>query len=422
MEVEHDEVVPTISLSHLRRGDIHVVADTLRTLQTRGFCWVHIDDELAVTGADAISAADVFLSDSGFGTGAPHALQGHFSAAFKDGVRLVTGDRLHKAELQPAVDMFRRLAVTMDAAQVEVATAIAHALRISGVLRHDPKVPACEGLGHLLSIPLLRGPKSSESYGLLDIVRYHPCEVPWSSENLVMLVDEHLDPGFLVLSLPATGPGLELMNENKEWCRPPTGAGVIWAGSAASILGLCPCLHRVVVVPGCGARVSVWHELCTSSQLSPPMLERMEQEGSELAVEGIGDRVLGTRRVLEFLANREDRLPDAFSFYNGALGVPVGKVQVPKPSFLEPQYHNQIFPSPTFRDAGFYGIPISKSHVVSNSHVEVNAHGLGAPQPANLAVQIDTHFLHGIPRSLGIPMSDPRMVIEPSKKKSRGCE
>ena len=43
-----------------------------------------------------------------------------------------------------------------------------------------------------------------------------------------------------------------------------------------------PARHRVVAKEGSGPRLAAWHELCTSKQLSPPMLAKLARQGLEL--------------------------------------------------------------------------------------------------------------------------------------------
>merc|ERR1739845_171623 len=106
------------------------------------------------------------------------------------------------------------------------------------------------------------------------------------------VVMPHVDPGLLVLSLPSDT-GLELQDEVGRWVEPPPGHGVLWTGSAACEAA--PGIHRVVAstIP----RIGLWHELCTRSQLTPPMLANLEKVGMELKY----GNIRGYTAVLEYL-------------------------------------------------------------------------------------------------------------------------
>mmetsp|Transcript_10216 Transcript_10216/g.21685 ORF Transcript_10216/g.21685 Transcript_10216/m.21685 type:complete len:533 (-) Transcript_10216:237-1835(-) len=317
--------LPVASLQQLRKADPTVVRTVHDALASRGFIWLRFEaeDTLAEAAAAALPAAGNFLAEAG-ASGTLHAMQGHFSAAQKDGLRFVTGTSLeHTTGLDkvPAETqaVLKQMAQQFDQAQIDIVAALGPSL-LRGQFRETPsKSQVVEKVGEFYDIPLLqRAEKGMTSYGLLDIVRYgmgagSPDEV----------VAAHTDPGLFILSLPCSTPGLELQDEDKAWRSPPPGLGVLWAGNAAAMLRrLKSGMHRVRATPDRAPRLSAWHELCTRAQLCPPMLDALEANGRELK---LGD-LRGTDAVLRHLQAAEDhrdRLLDAQLVQRR--GVPVGK-------------------------------------------------------------------------------------------------
>eukprot|EP00439_Symbiodinium_sp_Y106_P040267 s521_g4.t3 len=296
--------LPVASLQQLRKADPTVVRTVHDALASRGFIWLRFEaeDTLAEAAAAALPAAGNFLAEAG-ASGTLHAMQGHFSAAQKDGLRFVTGTSLeHTTGLDkvPAETqaVLKQMAQQFDQAQIDIVAALGPSL-LRGQFRETPsKSQVVEKVGEFYDIPLLqRAEKGMTSYGLLDIVRYgmgagSPDEV----------VAAHTDPGLFILSLPCSTPGLELQDEDKAWRSPPPGLGVLWAGNAAAMLRrLKSGMHRVRATPDRAPRLSAWHELCTRAQLCPPMLDALEANGRELK---LGD-LRGTDAVLRHLQAAE---------------------------------------------------------------------------------------------------------------------
>mgnify|MGYP002804266534 CR=1 FL=1 len=61
-------------------------------------------------------------------------------------------------------------------------------------------------------------------------------------------------------------------------------------------------IHRVVASPDRSPRLSAWHELCTRSQLCPPMLQVLSENRLQLKL----DSTIGTAEVLRLLQASED--------------------------------------------------------------------------------------------------------------------
>ena len=196
-----------------------------------------------------------------------------------------------------------QLAVDLDAAQLEIVNALA---AVIGPLQFA---------GEDLDIPLLseKEPSSGWKYGLLDVVRYR-----MGAESPDEVVAPHADPGLLILSLPCSTPGLQLKDANESWQTPPPGFGVLWAGEAGDDIGLKSGIHRVVASPDRSPRLSAWHELCTRSQLCPPMLQVLNENRMQLKL----DSTTGTAEVLRLLQAFEDHMNVQLVERRG---VPVGK-------------------------------------------------------------------------------------------------
>jgi len=84
----------------------------------------------------------------------------------------------------------------------------------------------------------------------------------------------HYDPGLISLSILSTTPGLELQDANGNWISGPQGndIGVLWLGEAARkasfyVSPLTPAIHRVVYPKDLKPRLTMWYEICTSSQV-----------------------------------------------------------------------------------------------------------------------------------------------------------
>ena len=124
----------------------------------------------------------------------PKAMHGHFSAAHKDGLRIVTGSYAENDLQLPKTvqEKLTCLALELDEAQKDVIQALAHTLQYR----------SAQDLGERLDIPLLCPEQGRlRPYGLLDVVRYH-------ANGPEVVVAPHVDPGLLILSLP---PGLALV-------------------------------------------------------------------------------------------------------------------------------------------------------------------------------------------------------------------
>ena len=311
------EDVPRVSLKGLRQGEAAAVKATAAALKDHGFAWLEFEKpgevgDAAMGGTvDGLWKANESLAEIGDfleefpNRGSPHAMEGHFSAAHKDGLRVVTGSCL-KGDMENVPKNIQEkltcLALEMDAAQMDVIRALAPSFYF----------PHAEAIGEYLDIPLLCPEQGSlRQYGLLDVVRYR-----MDAESPPEVVAPHVDPGLLILSLPCAVPGLELQDAFGEWRAVPAGLGVLWAGKAAETLHLKGGVHRVVASPA--PRLSAWHEMCTRSQLCPPMLQVLQENSLELKLGG----ATGTAQVLRLLQANEDH-----HNVSGVerRGVPVGK-------------------------------------------------------------------------------------------------
>eukprot|EP00438_Fugacium_kawagutii_P022317 Skav221788 [mRNA] locus=scaffold4067:96947:97852:- [translate_table: standard] len=238
--------------------------------------------------------------------GSPHAMEGHFSAAHKDGLRLVTGTWMSQSStsaLEAPEDLRQKvfqLATDLDAAQEDVVKALAPEIGLPS-----------SAVGESLDIPLLA--EKGSKYGLLDVVRYR-----MGADSPDEVVAPHADPGLFILSLPCATPGLQLKDANGFWRAPPSGFGVLWAGEAGSDVGFKSGIHRVVASPDRAPRLSAWHELCTRSQLCPPMLQFLEENHLQLKL----GEITGTAEVLSSLQASEDHRDVKLVERRG---VPVGK-------------------------------------------------------------------------------------------------
>lgn len=278
--------VPAASLKALRQGTGLAATVAKESLTKRGFCWLIMDDNEVTAAANRAAAVSRdFLCGAGSNTGKTDALTGHVTSRFKDAVRLLTGDYNGKqiGPSNPPTEVgnaLQSLARVLDAAQLDIAKNLA-------------LMDWCN------QVALLND--NGAKYGMLDCVLYR------AQQTLTDVVAPHADPGVFVLALPSD-PGLELQDESAKWLSPPKGCGVLWAGRAAK--GCTPCIHRVAI--GNAPRLAMWHELCTKTQLAPPMLEALEKSDRELMY---GD-TRGTKAVLDLLRKTENHeLPRRKNFH-----------------------------------------------------------------------------------------------------------
>ena len=297
-----------VKLQNLRSAEPAAVNATMESLKHHGFAWLDFTNEkLHSTEVNtALAEMGGFLAKHEH-QGSPHAMEGHFSAAHKDGLRMVTGSWMRQSESKLPEDLEQKvlqLALDLDVAQKEVVKALAPAIGL----------PSSEAVGDGFGIPLLSPEKGAfKQYGLLDIVRYR-----MGADSPDEVVAPHADPGLLILSLPCSTPGLQLRDAKGSWLAPPSGYGVLWAGKAGRDAMFKSGIHRVVASPDRAPRLSAWHELCTRSQLCPPMLQVLEENRLQLKL----GSTTGTAEVLHLLQESEDH-------HNVQMvqrrGVPVGK-------------------------------------------------------------------------------------------------
>lgn len=337
----------SISLGALRRGEeLSVARDCLAR---RGFCWLNLDEEIAALSAPAISVAEAFLAGPGKGTGSRSELRGHVSTKFKDSLRLLTGELVGATTLPSIVaEPLLQLATALDSAQVDLAR---------NLFPHQVQPLSAS---EFPDVALLSG---SPRYGLLDFVRYHMGE-----STPPEIVGPHADPGLLLLGLPSSV-GLEFRDENGLWVAPPPRHAVLWAGQAASFA--VPAVHRVVAA---GApRLAIWHELCTRSQIAPPMLDQLRQHGLELTMFGIR----GTDAVLQVLREAEDHQRPS---HVEARSLPIGLL-------LSKTLDLDVVPAATY----IFGVDASKVR-----HVGSTARSLSEVVPVSVAIEGPGITLPGI--------------------------
>lgn len=271
----------TVSLAKLRQGDDESVQVACHALQRNGFVFLDFSNDVLSNMTDDLKEAAIFLEQHA-GQGSTESLHGHVSNKFKDSLRILTGNQYDASSLPIDVS---NLASEMDNAAVAIAVALFECDSV-----HE--------LGEAYDLPLLikKEDDSMPSYGLLDIVHYHNDD----EEAPELVVSAHRDPGLFILSLPQNAPGLELQDCHGQWHEPPEGLGVLWMGAAAAHVAM-PCTHRIRTHLGT-PRVACWHEICTSSQIAQPMLDRLRQEGKEMKMGSI----VGTKKVLASLRQAEN--------------------------------------------------------------------------------------------------------------------
>jgi len=305
----------TVELSSLRAGDKKPVETATRSLKYHGFCFltIGIKDRDVLTDAPRLISKYLSSNEAPKKKGDIDAddLTGHITTRFKNTIRVLSGDYLRdEIDKVPSKlrDDVRELAEELDDAQRDIVNVLAKPL-----LNCD-----ASKVGEKFDIPLLQnatqraspiGSKTWRSswkkksdadrrFGLVDCVLYKMSKLNVSKEAMVA---SHVDPGLFVLSLPQSSPGLELKTADGRWISPPPNRGVLWTGSAAVAAGCAGGQHRVVNMRT-DTRFAVWHELCTSKQITPPMLRRIKSEGIELHLGPIH----GTKNVLRALSNAEN--------------------------------------------------------------------------------------------------------------------
>jgi len=135
-----------------------------------------------------------------------------------------------------------------------------------------------ESLGNICDILMLKNinqkDEKNAKFGMVDIVQYtHDPDFP-------MNCCSHMDPGLISISVFSTSPGLEFYDPiSNEWVQPPSDCSIIWCGEAASCASkgkLKSGIHRVQLDPKFPTRLTMWYEMCTSTQLPSQFLQLHE--------------------------------------------------------------------------------------------------------------------------------------------------
>ena len=270
---------------------------SLELLRQDGFIFLDLEKSSVWSIAQPLlQQAQVYLHETARNQGSTEGIHGHLSSGFKDSLRLVTGNQFALIQQSNSDDLdLTELVKIMDETVKRIANVLAEPL--FGAKSLSDKAQRYD-------LPLLQPmseARNNATYGLLDIVCYHNDKDSFQLTPEIM-VAEHADPGLFILALPESVPGLELRNATGEWVMPPPGKGILWMGKAAAPK-VQPCIHRVRRYPG-KPRLACWHEVCTSSQISTPLLQYLEQTRQELALPG--GTITGTDKVLEHLRKAEN--------------------------------------------------------------------------------------------------------------------
>jgi hypothetical protein len=138
----------------------------------------------------------------------------------------------------------------------------------------------------LANLPLLN-PFSVEdngrldSFGLFDIVKYHPAnQFPTQFEGTDSQVNEHADPGLFSISFGSSAPGLEMFDPTTNvWYSVPNDVVVLWCGHAVTQVSngtIKPGIHRVKATNY--ERVTAWYEVCTREQIPTGAMQNIPYE------------------------------------------------------------------------------------------------------------------------------------------------
>jgi hypothetical protein len=189
---------------------------------------------------------------------------GYFKTSRKEGYRFMTGTRLTEFSMPPQLDIWRKVAQQCD----ELSKLIVrnHAAYLFGL---------SNSLEEASNLPLLVPHRVEGSFGLFDIVYYHPQDkFPERFKDTESQVDEHADPGLFSISLGSTAPGLEMFDpSDNTWVAVPNDAVVLWCGHAVTKVSkgtVKPGVHRVKATPN--ERMTAWHEVCTLEQIPPRVM------------------------------------------------------------------------------------------------------------------------------------------------------
>jgi len=316
-------------------GDKDAVHTTCNFLKQDGFVFLDFsnDAQFHCLALRSFESAAQYLR-ARRGQGPRTALHGHVSGKYKDSLRLLSGNQFRT---NPSISLTDEVAINMaDAVECLMKLMDEAATRVTEALAKPLfRLKDAQEVGNRYDLPLLQSkPRKLRSYGLLDIVCYHPQDrrvdgrdvgnskessQAYNGQTPDVVVSAHQDPGLLVLALPEMAPGLELHSSSNIWIAPPKGMGVLWAGRAASDV-LMPCRHRVRLPKAANTspsspavttntkttandRVACWHEICTGKQIAAPMLQYLEETDQEMT---LGDSVVGTSAVLDYLRRAED--------------------------------------------------------------------------------------------------------------------
>jgi hypothetical protein len=249
-------------------------------LEKNGWCFVLLSPELVKMQKNLLSSFSEFF---GLAEGVKKRSSGAYGFGYsavphKEGVRILTGERLQKFEKRGLIpgsckDPVRIISDYLDDTLLMLVTSIAEI-----VFR-----TSTASVGRLADIPIAYW--NSKHIGMLDIAHYFNDKTtetppPFGESTEEVNCVPHFDPGLLSLSFLSTTEGLQLFDaDSKSWVNGPINTipgqeniGVIWLGQAAVKVDqtLKAGVHRVTYPKVSTPRITSWYEICTVKQVSKP--------------------------------------------------------------------------------------------------------------------------------------------------------
>jgi len=206
---------------------------------------------------------------------------GYSAVDHKEGIRVLTGDRLQK-DFYPHEYVPKSLQEVYTKASEALDT---FALVLTDSLSDELFKMASSDLARDADIPVAYS--YQRGFGMLDVAYYfNTTKAPSPQPNVGTSVADvncvpHHDPGLLSISFFSDNEGLQLLDPTtNKWIDGPNNTidsqkniGVIWLGEAAVKAtkgGVKAGVHRVVYPNNGKPRLTIWYEMCTVKQATEP--------------------------------------------------------------------------------------------------------------------------------------------------------
>ena len=267
-----------LSLSALLEGKSSEIENFKEQLSLRGWCFVHLTEDLLEKRNRIISLLQDFFNEDvtvkdRFTEDSP-SIFGYQRVNHKESLRWLTKERFDENKFPDSLrSNIVELTSFMDDLMKDLVDKTSQEV-------FDMDTTA---LGDACDLSLFSSDITKKKFGMLDVAHYLNDKSKYfdKESNIIPPKNcvEHYDPGLLSLSFYSSQPGLQVLDlETEIWHDGPCNSkdeeknyGIIWCGSAAAKVSknaIKPAIHRVEYPEesNTAPRMSIWYEICTFSQ------------------------------------------------------------------------------------------------------------------------------------------------------------